>query len=158
MPISNQVLLPDTPAPDFSLPSTIGEALSLVDFRGQPVILAFYPADGSPVCSNQMALYNEVMPLFAEFNAQLLAISVDDISSHRAFAGQYNLGFPLLADYEPRAAVCRAYGVYNEDEQTSERALFVIDADGMIRWSYVSPRDVNPGANGILEALESLDT
>jgi peroxiredoxin len=156
MLIPTQALQPRTPAPDFSLPSTFGPALSLRDFRGQPVILAFYPADGSPVCSSQLALYNEALPLFAEFNAQLLAISVDDISSHHAFAGRYNLNFPLLADAEPKGAVTRAYGVYDEDEQTSQRALFVIDAEGFIRWSYVSPRDVNPGANGILEALETL--
>lgn len=157
MPISTKALQPDAPAPDFSLASTIGQTLSLGDFRGQPVILAFYPADGSPVCSSQLALYNEALPLFAEFNAQLLAISVDDISSHHAFAGQYNLNFPLLADFEPRGEVSRVYGVYDEDEQTSQRALFVIDGEGFIRWSYVSPSDVNPGANGILEALETLD-
>jgi len=157
MPISTKALQPDTPAPDFSLASTIGQTLSLRDFRGQPVILAFYPADGSPVCSSQLALYNEALPLFAEFNAQLLAISVDAISSHHAFAGQYNLNFPLLADFEPKGAVSRAYGVFDEDEQTSQRALFVIDGEGFIRWSYVSPSDVNPGANGILEALETLE-
>jgi peroxiredoxin len=120
------------------------------------VILAFYPADWSPVCTDQMALYQELLPEFRKFNAQLLGISVDGVWSHLAFASDRNLHFPLLADFEPKGAVARAYHVYRDEDGTSERALFVIDAKGMVAWSYVSPVGLNPGADGILRALESL--
>jgi peroxiredoxin len=120
------------------------------------VILAFYPADWSPVCTDQMALYQELLPEFRKFNAQLLGISVDGVWSHLAFARDRNLHFPLLADFEPKGAVARAYHVYRDEDGTSERALFVIDAKGMVAWSYVSPVGLNPGADGILRALESL--
>src|SRR6266487_3128180 len=149
-------LPPGTKAPDFELPSTPDQKVSLFDFLGQPVILAFYPEDWSPVCSDQMALYQEVLPEFRKYNAELLGISVDGIWSHLAFAKDRNLHFPLLADFEPKGAVARAYQVYRAKEGTSERALYVIDADGIVRWSYVSPLGVNPGADGILRALENL--
>jgi peroxiredoxin len=145
-----------TPAPDFALPSAPDRTLSLAEFRGQAVILAFYPADWSPVCSDQMALYQEVLPEFQKLNAQLLGISVDGVWSHLAFARDRNLHFPLLADFEPKGEVARAYHVYRAEEGTSERALYVIDASGIVRWSYVSPVGVNPGADGILRALENL--
>jgi peroxiredoxin len=127
-------LRPGTPAPGFSLHSTPDQAVSLSDFRGQPVILAFYPADWSPVCGDQMALYNEILSEFRQFNAELIGISVDGIWCHLAFAESRKLHFPLLADFEPKGRVARQFGVYREHEGTSERALFVI-----IRWSYVSP-------------------
>jgi peroxiredoxin len=149
-------LLPGTPAPDFTLHSTPDQEVSLSEFRGQPVILAFYPADWSPVCGDQMSLYNEVLPEFHHFNAELMGISVDGVWSHAAFAQDRNLHFPLLADFEPKGAVARTYGVYRQHDGTTERALFVIDADGIIRWSYVSPVGINPGADGILNALEAL--
>jgi len=122
------------------------------------VILAFYPADWSPVCGDQMALYNEILPEFQRFGAELLGISVDGVWCHLAFAQNRRLHFPLLADFEPKGAVARRYGVYREGDGTSERALFVLDADGIVRWSYVSPIGVNPGADGILRALEALAT
>ena len=103
-----------------------------------------------------MALYNEVLPEFERFGAVLLGISVDGAWSHRAFAENRNLRFPLLADFEPKGAVAKSYGVYAQQDGTSERALFVIDEAGIISWSYVSPMNVNPGADGILSALESL--
>ena len=146
-----------TPAPDFLLHSTPDQAVSLSDFRGQPVILAFYPADWSPVCGDQMALYNEILSEFRQFNAELIGISVDGIWCHLAFAENRKLHFPLLADFEPKGDVARRYGVYREQEGTSERALFVIDGAGVIRWSYVSPVGINPGADGILRALEALE-
>lgn len=149
-------LAPGTTAPDFSLQSTPDQAVSLREFRGQPVILAFYPADWSPVCGDQMALYNEILSEFRRFNAELIGISVDGIWCHLAFAQERKLHFPLLADFEPKGDVARRYGVYRAHEGTSERALFVIDADGIIRWSYVSPVGINPGADGILRALEGL--
>ena len=145
-----------TLAPDFSLDSTVGRPLSLSDFRGRPIILAFYPADNSPVCSNQLALYNEALSLFEEHNAQLLGVSIDAVSSHQTFAQNLNLSFPLLADSDPAGAVAKAYGVYDEKNGICERALFVISSDGTIHWSHISPKSVNPGANGILDALESM--
>ena len=143
-------------APDFELTATDGQRIALRDLRGSPVILAFYPADWSPVCGDQMALYNEVLPEFQRYGARLLGISVDGMWCHRAFAENRHLGFPLLADFEPKGAVARAFGVYRETDGTTERALVVIDAEGVIRWRYISPIDVNPGADGILEALEAL--
>jgi peroxiredoxin len=149
-------LAPGTPAPDFALPSTPDQKVSLTEFRGRPLILAFYPEDWSPVCSDQLALYQELLPEFQRFNAELVGISVDGIWSHLAFAKDRNLHFPLLADFEPKGAVSRAYGVYRSSDGTSERALYVIDADGIVHWSYVSPVGINPGADGILRALEEL--
>jgi peroxiredoxin len=145
-----------THAPDFTLLSTPDQAVSLHEFQGRPVILAFYPADWSPVCGDQMSLYNEILSEFKRFNAQLFGISVDGKWSHLAFAKENKLHFPLLADFEPKGAVARLYGAYRKREGTSERALFVIDADCIICWSYVSPVGVNPGADGILNALEKL--
>ena len=149
-------LNPDTSAPDFTLRCTPDQTVSLSEFRGRTVVLAFYPADWSPVCGDQMALYNEMLDEFQEFQAGLLGISVDGAWCHSAFAKQNKLHFPLLADFEPKGAVARAYGVYDEKGGTCERALFVIDPSGIIHWSYVSPIGVNPGANGILSALEDL--
>jgi peroxiredoxin len=143
-------------APDFQLNSTPDQKVKLSDFRGNPVILAFYPADFSPVCGDQMSLYNEILEEFRSHGAQLLGISVDGVWCHRAFAEARKLHFPLLADFEPKGDVARAFGVYRTGEGISERALFVLDRDGVVRWSYVSPVGVNPGADGILEALEKL--
>jgi len=144
------------PAPDFTLRSTPDQSVSLNEFRGRPVVLAFYPADWSPVCGDQMALYNEILGEFQEFEAELLGISVDGAWCHCAFAEHNKLHFRLLADFEPKGAIARAYGVYDEKDGTSERALFVINSKGVIHWSYLSPVGVNPGANGILSALEDL--
>ena len=143
-------------APDFELPSGPDEKLSLSAFRGRPVILAFYPADWSPVCTDQLVLYQEILPEFQKYDAQLFGISVDGVWCHRAFAEHRNLRFPLLADFEPKGEVSRAYGAYRHGDGTSERALFVIDRDGVVNWSYVSPVGVNPGADGILRALDDL--
>ena len=152
----SSALGPNTPAPDFKLHSTPDQLVTLSDFRGQPVILAFYPADWSPVCGDQMALYNEVLPEFQKFGAELLGISVDGVWCHRAFAEARHLHFPLLADFEPKGAVAQMYGAYRSADGFCERALFVIDKSGIIAWSYLSPVAVNPGADGILQALEDL--
>ena len=150
------VLTPGRKAPNFSLNSTPDQKVSLNDFHGQPVILAFYPADWSPVCTDQLSLYAMVMPEFKKFNAELLAISVDNIWSHLAFAKDRKLNFPVLADFEPKGVVSRKYGAYKEKIGESARALFVIDEKGIVRWSHLSPDGVNPGADGILKALENL--
>ena len=150
------ILKAGTPAPNFTLRSTPDQSVSLSEFRGQPVILAFYPADWSPVCGDQMLLYNEVLPEFRRYGAELLGISVDGVWCHAAFREARNLQFPLLSDFEPKGEVARMYGAYRDGEGTAERALFVIDKDGVITWSYCSPVGVNPGADGILSALENL--
>ena len=155
--IPKQILTAGTPAPDFRLSSSTGEDISLTDFRGRPVVLVFYPADWSPVCGDQMVLYNEVLPLLEEYHAAVLGISVDGLWCHKAFAESKNLRIPLLSDFEPKGSVAKAYGVYREAEGTSERALFLVDAEGIIRWSYLSPVHINPGADGILRALEELN-
>jgi peroxiredoxin len=152
----SKILSPGTKAPDFELNSSPDKTLKLSDRRGHPVILAFYPADWSPVCGDQMALYNEILSDFREYGADLLGISVDGVWCHAAFARDRKLHFPLLSDFEPKGAVSRAFGAYRAQDGTSERALFVLDGDGVIRWSYLSPIGVNPGADGILQALESL--
>jgi peroxiredoxin len=120
------------------------------------VVLAFYPADWSPVCGDQLALYNELLAEFHRYKAELIGISVDGVWCHAAFASARNLHFPLLADFEPKGKVSMAYGAFSARDGQSSRALFVIDGAGTIRWSYLSPRGVNPGADGILAALESL--
>ena len=145
-----------TEAPGFTLPTTPDQTVSLDDFPDRPVVLAFYPADWSPVCGDQMGVYNELLSEFQRYDAQLLGISVDGVWCHDAFAADRDLHFPLLADFELKGEVARAYGAYRDEEGTAKRALFVIDADGIIRWSHVSPVGVNPGANGILGALENL--
>src|SRR5437773_4561180 len=154
---SGAILVAGKKAPNFSLNSTPDQKVSLNDFRGQPLILAFYPADWSPVCTDQLSLYAMVMPEFKKFNAELLAISVDNIWSHLAFVKDRKLNFPVLADFEPKGGVSRKYGAYKEKIGESARALFVIDNKGIIRWSHLSPDGINPGADGILSALENLN-
>ena len=143
-------------APAFSLHSTPDQVVSLQEFRSKPLVIAFYPADWSPVCGDQLALYNELLPEFRKLGAEVMGISVDGAWCHLAYSKERNLHFPLLADFEPKGSVARLYGVYRGSDGLSERALFVLDGKGIIRWSYVSPIGVNPGADGLLEALEGL--
>jgi peroxiredoxin len=150
------ILSKGTIAPEFELMATPDQKLRLSDLRGKRVILAFYPADWSPVCSDQMSVYNATLKLFHRFNAEVIGVSVDSKWCHLAFAQERKLHFPLLADFEPKGAVARRYGVYNENEGECQRALFVLDENGVIRWSYLSPDGINPGADGILEALEEM--
>ncbi len=151
------ILEKGTPAPDFELNCTPDQKLKLSELKGKRVILAFYPADWSPVCSDQMALYNETLKMFQKHNAQIAGVSVDSKWCHMAFAKHRNIHFPLLADFEPKGSISRKYGAYNETDGTSQRALFVIDENGIIEWSYLSPEGINPGADGILDALEKMD-
>ncbi len=152
------ILQKGTPAPDFELAATPDQKLRLNELRGKRVILAFYPADWSPVCGDQMALYNEMLKLFHKQNAELIGISVDSKWCHLAFEQDRKLHFTLLADFEPKGEVSRLYGAYNDKEGQSKRALFVIDEEGVIQWSYLSPDGINPGADGILDALEELSS
>lgn len=152
-----RALLPiGTQAPDFSLHTTPDQRVALSDFRGQPVVLVFYPADFSPVCGDQVALYNEMRDEFAAAGAAILGISVDGAWCHLAFATSHNLHFPLLSDFEPKGEVSKKYGAYHDDTGESARALFVLDAAGIIRWTHLSPDGINPGADGILRALDAL--
>jgi len=142
-------VVPASYVPDAS----IGRA----DLEGRTTVLVFYPFAFSPVCTDQLSLYAMVMPEFKKFNAELLAISVDNIWSHLAFVKDRKLNFPVLADFEPKGGVSRKYGAYKEKIGESARALFVIDNKGIIRWSHLSPDGINPGADGILSALENLN-
>lgn len=155
-PVSSLALAAGTLAPDFRLQRTPDQTVALSSFRGQPVILAFYVTDWHPVCTDQLALYQEFLPEFQRFNAALLGISVDSAWCHLAFARDYRLTFPLLSDFEPKGGVAQAYGVYRPQEGLSGRALFVIDANGVIRWRYLAAVCVNPGVDGLLTALEKL--
>ena len=152
------VLQPGTEAPDFMLRTTPDQCITLTEMRGNPVIIAFYPADWSPVCGDQLVLYNELLPEFRRHNANLIGISVDGVWCHVAYAKHNKLKFPLLSDFEPKGAVARIYGAYRHQDGVCERALFVLDSEGTIHWSYVSPVGVNPGADGILQALEELSS
>jgi peroxiredoxin len=154
--LGSKLLGPGARAPDFTLNVTPDQRLTLSDLAGKPVVLAFYPADFSPVCGDQMALYNEALPEFEKYGAEVLGISVDGAWCHDAFAQSRNIHFPLLSDFEPKGEVARRYGAYREHDGFCERALFVIDPKGTIAWSYLSPVAVNPGADGILQALDKL--
>lgn len=143
-------------APDFSLKVTPDQTVSLSDFLGKPVILAFYPADFSPVCGGEMMLFNEILPELKKYHAAMLGISVDNVWSHLAFAKERNLHFPLLSDFNPKGTVSKLYNAYHEEDGVSERALYLIDRNGKIAWGYISPIGINPGADGVLKALGRL--
>ncbi|MGI5523129.1 redoxin domain-containing protein [Micromonospora sp. CA-259024] len=152
----NGLIQPGRPAPGFTLPATPdGRQTGPEQFRGRPVVLAFYPADWSPVCGDQMSLYQSAAPVFAQYQAVVLGLSVDSIWSHRAFAQSRGIEFPLLADFEPKGEVARRYGAYSPQGE-ADRALVVLDPAGMVTWSHLSPPDVNPGADGIFDALDQL--
>jgi peroxiredoxin len=150
------ILPAGTTAPDFSLHVTPDQKLSLSELRGKPVVLAFYPADWSPVCGDELSVFNEILPELLKYKAELLAISVDGAWCHDAFAKHKHLHFPLLSDFQPKGETACAYGAYREADGVCERALFVLDKNGKITWSYCSPVAVSPGADGILSALEAL--
>ena len=142
-------------APEFSLPDQDGNEVSLSDFAGRKLVIAFYPGDFSSVCSDQLSVYQEVLGEIAAKGASLVGISVDSSDSHRAFREQLNLEMPLLADFHPKGEVATAYGVYSEEYGKSGRALVLIDEDGVVRWAYESHPLKVPGANLIFDALEA---
>jgi len=144
-------------APELDLPATPdGNRIKLADQRGAPTVLVFYPGDFTPVCTGELGLFNELLPELQAFGARVLAISCDSLWSHVAYANELNLRIPLLTDFHPKGDVCRRFDVYRDDIGTAERALFVLDGDGRIFWSHVSPIEINPGADGVLAALEQL--
>jgi peroxiredoxin len=149
-------LIPGSTAPAFVLHDTPYSKVALADFRGRVVVLAFYVADWHPVASSQLALYQDLLPELERLNATVLGITGDTTWSHEVFARTNGIQFPLLSDDEPPGAVARAYGVYLPEIGRSQRALFVIDGAGTVCWSATFPDAVNPGADGILTALECL--
>jgi peroxiredoxin len=153
---SSRPLEPGTPAPEFVLPSRPGETFPSERLRGRPAVLAFYPADWSPVCGDQLALYQAILPEFEQYDAQLVGISVDGVWCHAAYAEARGLTFPLLSDFEPKGEVSRQFGAYRHGDGFSERALFVVDPQGVVQWREVVPPEVNPGAAGILSALDNM--
>jgi peroxiredoxin len=144
-----------TKAPQFSLPDQDGNEVSLDDFAGRKLIVAFYPADFSPVCTDQLSLYQEVLDEIEAKGGNLVGISVDSRHSHRAFREQLNLTMPLLSDFHPKGEVTRAYDAYIEERGHGNRSLVLVE-DGEVRWSHASPTALEiPGANLIFDALSA---
>jgi peroxiredoxin len=143
-----------SPAPEFTLRDQDGNNVSLADYRGRTVVLVFYPADFSRVCTDQLSVYQEVLPQFEEAGTQLVGISVDGAFCHKAFQEHQGLTIPLLADFHPKGEVAKAYGVWSEEHGVAGRALVMVGPDGVVQWSYMSPPLEVPGANLIFDALE----
>jgi peroxiredoxin len=146
---------PGEPAPDFTLPDQDGNEVSLEDLRGQTSVLVFYPSDFSPVCTDQLSVYQEVVPQFEEEGVKLYGVSVDGAYCHKAFQDKLGLSIPLLADFHPKGEVAQAYGVFAEGYGVAKRALVMIDPDLNVKWVYKSKPIEVPGANLIFDALES---
>ena len=149
------MLEPGTEAPGFTLPDQDGNEVSLADFAGRRLVIAFYPLDFSPVCTDQLSLYQEVLGEIEAQDAALVGISVDSGYCHRAFREQLNLAMPLLSDFHPKGAVSAAFGVYSEKWGSAGRSLFLVDGDGVIRWSHRARGSEVPGANLIFDALSA---
>jgi len=143
-------------APEFTLYATPDQRLSLSELKGKPVVLVFYPADWSAICGDQLTLYNQLLPTFSQYGATIVGVSVDSVWCHQAFSEARGFHFSLLADFEPKGSIAKKYGVYDHVSGVCKRALYVIDKDGVVAWSYVSPTAINPGADGILNALDAL--
>jgi len=147
---------PGTAAPDFTLADQDGNDVALADFAGRRLVIAFYPLDFSPVCTDQLSIYQEVLTEIEERNASLVGISVDSQFCHAAFRERLSLTIPLLADFEPKGAVASAYGAYLPDWGHSNRSLVLIDGDGVVAWSYATDTPLEiPGANLIFDALDA---
>jgi peroxiredoxin (alkyl hydroperoxide reductase subunit C) len=142
------------PAPDFTLRDQDGEEVSLSDYRGRKVMLVFYPLDFSPVCSDQLSIYQEVKPEIAGKGVELVGISVDSAYAHKAFQEKLGIDTTLLSDFEPKGEVARAYGSYIDKAGIANRTLVLVDEDGNVAWTYESPNPGEfPGANVIFDAL-----
>ncbi len=158
------ILSVGTKAPDFSLKKgddsfemNANNTFQLSQMKGKNIILAFYPADWSPVCSNQIAIYSQLKEEFASYNAVCVGISVDGTFCHKAFKEQNNLSIDLLCDFEPKGEVAKLYGSYDENIGVCKRSIYVIDTEGIIQYSYLSPMGENPGAKEILETLKKIN-
>ncbi len=147
---------PGSTAPDFTLSDQDGNEVGLSDFAGRRLVIAFYPLDFSPVCTDQLSIYQEVLGEIEARNAVLVGISVDSFACHAAFREKLGLTMPLLADFHPKGAVASAYGAYLDDWGHSNRSLVLVDRDGTVAWSYATPTPLEiPGANLIFDALEA---
>lgn len=150
---------PGQPAPDFTLPNHRGEQVSLSDFKGRRLMLVFYPADFSPVCSDQLSIYQEVLEQISKAGVQLVGVSVDSSWTHNAFRKQLGLEMPLLSDFHPKGAVSASYGAYRDEWGTTNRSLVLIDEEGIVRWVHESPTPIEiPGANLIFDAIAEAST
>jgi peroxiredoxin len=148
------VIQPGEPAPDFTLPNHRGEEVSLSDLRGQKTMLVFYPNDFSPVCTDQLSIYQEVLGELSEAGVHLIGVSVDSSWTHNAFRKKLGIDIPLLADFHPKGEMSSKYGAYLEDWGTTNRSLVLIDEEGVVRWVHESPTPLEiPGANLIFDAL-----
>jgi len=146
---------PGRTAPGFTLPDQDGNEVSLSDFRGHTVVLVFYPLDFSPVCTDQLSVYQRSLGELEAKGAKLLGISVDSAFAHKAFQVQLDVTIPLLADFHPKGEVATAYGVYNEKRGSARRALVMVGPDGEVLWSYEAPSPLEiPGTELIIRALE----
>jgi peroxiredoxin len=144
------------PAPDFTLPDQDGNMVGLGDFTERKLVLCFYPLDFSPVCTDQLSIYQEVLGDIQARGADLVGVSVDSAYCHRAFRERLNLTIPLLADFHPKGAMSRRYGAYQEDFGANRRSLVLVGEDRVVRWSHAAPSPAEiPGANLIFDALES---
>jgi peroxiredoxin len=145
-----------TEAPDFTLPDQDGNDVSLADFAGSRLVLVFYPLDFSPVCTDQLSIYQEVLGEIEARGAKLVGISVDSSFSHAAFREKLGLDIPLLADFHPKGEVSRAYGALIEERGHSNRSLVLIGEDGRVLWTFAPPTPLEiPGANLIFDALDA---
>lgn len=145
---------PGTHAPDFTLPDQNGREVSLADFEGRKLVIAFYPLDFSPVCTDQLSIYQEVLPELAERGASLVGVSVDSQYAHAAFRDTLNLTMPLLSDFHPKGEVTKAYGAWIDKVGHGNRSLVLVDERGIVAWSHASPTPLEiPGANLIFDAL-----
>ncbi|MDQ3719346.1 MAG: redoxin domain-containing protein [Actinomycetota bacterium] len=142
-------------APDFKLPDQDGNEVALADLAGQRTVLVFYPSDFSPVCTDQLNVYQEVLGELEERGVKLLGVSVDSAWAHKAFQDHLGLSIPLLADFHPKGEVAKAYGLWVDDYGVSARALVMIGPEGIVEWSHQSPSPLEiPGANLIFDALD----
>jgi peroxiredoxin len=145
-------------APDFGLPDQEGNLVSLADFRGRRLLLAFYPADFSPVCTDQLSVYQDSLAEFERRGVALVGISVDSAFCHKAFQGHLDLTIRLLADFHPKGEVARAYGVWSEDYGVSGRALVLIGPDGTVEWAHRTPALEYPGVDEVFQKLGSFES
>ena len=148
---------PGTPAPDFALPDQDGDEVTLAGLRGETTVLVFYPLDFSPVCTNQLNVYQEILPELEARGVRLYGVSVDSAFAHKAFQRELRVTISLLADFHPKGEVARRFGVYDEERGVARRSLVMVDPEGIVSWSYASPSPLEiPGANLIFDALEQV--
>ena len=145
-----------TPAPAFSLPDHTGNEVSLESLRGKRVVLVFYPSDFSPVCTDQLNVYQEVLGELRQRGVELYGVSVDSSWTHNAFRKHLGVDMPLLADFHPKGEVSKTFGIWADSHGVAKRALVMIGPDGTVEWAHESPSPLEiPGANLIFDALEA---